>query len=140
MHHFFEFILGHPSVPDENPRFGHKLLDSRSNPLNAFDAVVQKVNLSPACHFALDCIANQALVVGAHKSLDRKPVRRRGFQGAHVFGPHERHVKRSWNRGGRQCEQVHQPETLLQTFLVQHSEALFLVNHHQTEILEMHLR
>ena len=54
----------------------------------------------------------------------------------HVFHADEREVKRARNRRGGEREHVDQLEELLEFLLVQHAEALLLVDHHQAEILE----
>ena len=104
--------------------------------LNRHHAVVQKENLSAAVQFALDGVADDALVELGDDGFDRQAVLRRRLDGAHVAGAGEREVKRARDRRGAQREHVHQRAQTLEFFLVQHAETLFLVNHHQAEVFE----
>ena len=99
-------------------------------------AVVQEENLAAAIQFALDGVADDALVVLRDDGLDRQPVVRRRLDGAHVARAGEREVKRARNRRGAQREHVHQRAQQLELLLVHHAEALLLVNDHQPEVLE----
>ena len=103
---------------------------------NRHHAVVQEENLSAAIQFALDGVADDALVVMRGDRLDRQPVVRRRLDRAHVARAGEREVKRARNRRGAQRQHVHQRAQALEFFLVQHAESLLLVNHDEAEILE----
>ena len=56
-----------------------------------------------------------------------------------VLHPHHRHVQRSGNRCGGEGQDVDQATQLFQLLLVSHSEALFLVDDDQSEVLEIHI-
>ena len=103
---------------------------------NRHHAVVQKENLPAAIQLALDGVADDAFVVLRHDGLDRQAVVRRRLDGAHVARAGEREVKRARNRRGAERQHVHERAQPLEFFLVQHAEALLLVNHHQAEFLE----
>ena len=77
-----------------------------------------------------------ALVVLGDDGLDRQAVVRRRLDGAHVARAGQRQIKRARNRRGAQRQHIHQRAQALELFLVQHAEALLLVNDHQAEILE----
>jgi hypothetical protein len=115
---------------------GHERLQFRAHRFNRHHAVVQEENLSAAIQFALDGVADEALVVLRGHGLDRQAVVRRRLDGAHVARAGEREVKRARNRRGAQRQHVHQRAQALELFLVQHAEALLLVNHDQAQILE----
>ena len=85
---------------------------------------------------ALDRIADDAFVVLGDDGFDRQPVLRRRFNGAHVAGAGQRKVEGARNGGGAEGQHVDQFAQELELLLVQHAEALLLVNDHQTEIFE----
>ena len=115
---------------------GKSRLQSVGHRLNRHHAVVQKENLPAAVQFALDGVADDALVVLGDDGFDRQAVMRRRLDGAHVARAGQREVKRARDRRGAEREHVHQRAQALEFFLVQHAEPLFLVNHHQAEFFE----
>ena len=60
----------------------------------------------------------------------------RRLDGAHVLRAHEREIERARDRRGREREHVHELEHLLELLLVQHAEALLLVDDDEAEVLE----
>ena len=116
--------------------FGKKHLQFRAHGFNGHHAVVQEEDLAAAIEFALDGVANHALVVLRDDGLDGQAVVRRRLDGAHVARAGEREVKRAGNGRGAQGQHVHQRAQALEFLLVQNAEALLLVNHHQPQILE----
>ena len=115
--------------------FGSSVRSFCGHRLDRHHAVVQEENLPAAVQFALDGVADDALVVLRDDGLDGQPVVRRRLDGAHVARAGEREVKRARNRRGAQRQHVHQLAQHLELFLVQHAEALLLVNHHQARDL-----
>ena len=115
---------------------GQKPFQAVGHRLNRHHAVVQKENLSAAVQFALDGVADDALVELGDNGFDRQAVVRRRLDGAHVARAGQRQVKRARDRRGAQREHVHQRAQPLELFLVQHAKPLFLVNHHQAEVFE----
>ena len=116
--------------------FGTKLGDAIARALDRVDAVVQKIDLALSFQFAIDRVANDSLIVAAHDRFDRQPIEWRRFNRRHVFRADEREIKRARNRRGRKREHVHEFEKLLELFLVQNAEALFLIDDNEAEILE----
>ena len=53
--------------------------------------------------------------------------------------PREGHVQRPGDGGGGQGQHIHLTEVLLQLLLVLDAEALLLVHHQQTQVLEAHV-
>ena len=123
-------------MADHDAGIGNERLQFRAHRFNRRHAVVQEKNLSAAVQFALDGVADQALVVGGRNRLDRQAVMRRRLDGAHVARAGQREIQRARNRRGAQGQHIHQRAQALELFLVQHAEPLFLVNHHQAQILE----
>ena len=134
-HHFLEFVRFHLAVADDDARVGHQRLQFRPHDFDGHHAVVQKENLPAAIQLALDGVANDAFVVLRHDGLDRQAVVRRRLDGAHVARAGEGEIKRARNGRGAERQHVHERAQPLEFFLVQHAEALLLVNHHQARVL-----
>jgi len=71
-----------------------------------------------------------------HDGLDGQAVVRGRLDGAHVARAGEREVKRARDRRGAQRQHVHERAQALEFLLVQHAEALLLVNHDQAQVFE----
>ena len=135
-HHFFEVVGIHLAVADDESRVGAKFFQTVGHVLNRHHAVVQEKNLSAAREFAVDGVADGALVELRDDRLDGQAVVRRRLDGAHVARAGEREVKRARNRRGAQRQHVHERAETFEFFLVQHAEALLLVNHDEAEVFE----
>ena len=135
-HHLLERAAGHLAVADDEPRLGHELADAIGHRLDRRHAVVQKEHLPAPVELSLDGVAEGRLVELDDGGLDRQPVLRRRLDGAHVARACERHVQRARDRRRGQREHVHRLPQHLEFLLVQHAEALLLVDDHQAEILE----
>ena len=81
-------------------------------------------------------IADDALVVGDDRGVDRDAVRGRGVDGRHVAHAHQREVERAGDRGGGEREHVDLAEAFLELLLVLHSKALLFVDDCEAEVLE----
>ncbi len=112
----------------------------RGHPFNVKHAVVQVKNLPAAIDLALDGVADQPFVVLRDERLHRQAVLRRRFDGAHVARAGQRQVKRARNGRGGEGQDIDHRAQALEFFLVQDAEALFLVDHHQAQILERQCR
>ena len=84
-HHFFEFVGVHLAVADARcaraARASCKLL---RDSVDVEDAIVQIENLAAAIEFALDGVADDALVILRDDGFDGQTILRRRFDGAHV--------------------------------------------------------
>ncbi len=136
MHDVFQVVAGHLAVADQDPGLGDEFLEPLFHGLDALDAVVEKEDLAVAFQFAADRVADDPLIIGAHRGVDRDAVGRGGVDGRHVAHAHERKVEGSRDGGGGEGENIDLPETFLELLLVLDAEALLLVDHGQTEILE----
>ncbi len=67
-------------------------------------------------------------------STGRRSLRRR-FDGAHFARAGQREVKRARDRRGGERQDIDGRAQFFEALLVQHAEALLLVDHHQTEVL-----
>ena len=89
---------------------------------------------------AADGALDEWLVVIGHDGFHRQPILRRGFAGAHIARAGEGEVERARDGRGAEREHIHMRAELLEAFLVRDAEALFLVDDHEAEILEFHIR
>ena len=64
-------------------------------------------DLAAAVEFALDGVADDALVVLGDDGLDGQPVLGRGFDGAHVARAGQRQVERAGDGRGGQGQHIH---------------------------------
>ena len=117
-------------------RIRTKFRDAIARAFDCVDAVMQKIDLALSFQLAIDGVANDSLVVAANHRFDREAIERRRFNRRHVFRADERKIKRARNRRCRKCEHVHELEKLLELFLMQNAEALFLIDDNEAEILE----
>ena len=138
-HYGFEFIRVHLSVTKFDPRLRTKLRDAIAHPFDRLHAIVQEENLALAFKLPIDRIANDALIVTADHCLDGKPIERRRLNRGHVFHSDQRQIERTRDRSGGEREHVDQFEQLLEFLLVQNTETLLFVDHHQTKILKDHV-
>ena len=136
LHDVLEFLLGHLSVTDDDARFGDKFGESSKYELNGLHAVVEEIDLSAPGQFPADGIADETFVIAADDGFDGDAVGRRGFDGAHVAGAKQREVECAGNRRGREGEHIDAVKSFLETFLVQHAEALFFVDDDEAEVFE----
>ena len=123
-------------MADDDTRAFAEFSNPRRDALDRLNPVVQKINLPAAREFALDGIADDALVVAADDGLDRLTIRRRGFDHGHVPRAHEREVKCARNRSCRKREHINEAEFFLQRVLVLHAEALLLIDDDEAEIFK----
>ena len=123
-------------MTDDDARVGNERLQFCAHGVNRRDAIVQKENLSAAIHFALDRIANDTLVVLRDDGFDRQPIMRWRLNRAHVARAGEREIQRARNRRSAQRQHVHECAQALEFFFMQNAEALFLVNHNESQIFE----
>ena len=100
------------------------------------DAIVQKKYLPLPFQFAIDRVANDPLIVSRHDGFDGQTIERRRLDRGHVFRADERKIKRARNRRGGKRQHVDELEELFEFLLVQHAEALLLIDHDQAEIFE----
>ena len=123
-------------MADDDARALAEFANPRRHAFDRLNPVVQKINLPAACEFAIDGVADDALVVATDDSLDRLAIRRRGFDHGHVPRTHEREVERSRNRSRRKRKHIDEAEFFLKRILVLHAEALLLIDNDEAKILE----
>ncbi len=135
-HHVLQLLLVHLAVADLDGRLRDQFLQPRRHPLDAHHPVVEEIDLPVAGQLALDGAADHPLVVGADDGLDRLAAGRRRLDRAHVARAGHRQIEGARDRRRREGEDVDQAEELLELLLLDHAEALLLVDHHQPEVFE----
>ena len=83
-HDVFEQIFRHLPVRRLNPCIGEKSLQMIAHAVDRLDAVVNKIHLSAALHFALDRARDNGIVVFNDIRLNGETFRRRRFNDTHV--------------------------------------------------------
>ena len=63
-HHRFQFVCVHLAMPDFDSGLGAKMKDPITCSFDGRDAIVQKENLTLPFQFAINCGANDSLIVG----------------------------------------------------------------------------
>ncbi len=139
-HHPFELAFVHLAVRDHDAGFRYERLEHRLAVLDRLDLVVQEVHLAAALQFAQHRLADHAFFLAAHEGLDREPLLRRGCNDREIAQPFERHPERARDRRGGERQHVDFRTQRLQRFLLAHAETVFLVDDHEAEALELHVR
>ena len=135
--HLFEGGLVHLAVADADAGVGNELLDGGGALEDAFDAVVEEVDLAAAGKFLLDGGFDEIVVEAGDDGVDGEAVFGWGFDHAEVAETEHGHVESAGDGGGRHGEGVDVLADLLETLFVADAEALLLVDDHEAEILEL---
>ena len=126
----------HAAVGGGDARLRHELADFRGNIIDISHAVVHEEHLSFTHELAANCGSNLAVGSRSHESQHGVAFLRRGGKGGGLSNTGERHFQGARNWGSTHGEHVHVRAHLLELFLVLHTEALFLVNDDQAQVLE----
>ena len=113
-------------------------LDAAGGAVDGLHSVVEVVHLPAPLQLPAHGVPSPPSRAPAHRSAPAGG--RRGLlQGGHVPDAAEGHVQRPGDGGGGQGQDIHLTEVLLQLLLVLDAEALLLVHHQQTQVLEAHV-
>jgi len=93
--------------------------------------------LPAAMMFAQQCLAHHHIVPLHHIGAHGEPVDRRGLDGGEFAQARHRHLQRARDGRGGECEDVNIGAQLFQLFLVSDAEALFFIDDHKAEVLEL---
>ena len=107
--------------------------------LDVLHPVVHVEHLAFAQQLAPDRLGNHAVVVLADVGEDRLTVLGRGVDERHVADAGDRQLERARDGRGGQREHVDVGPDRLDALLVDHAEALLLVDHEQAEVFELHI-
>ena len=91
-HDALEPLLLHLTVPHDDARLGHELLDKPRKRADRRDAVVHHEALPAAADLAKNCVANDVLGESVHLGLHREPIGWWRRHDRHVANAHESHV------------------------------------------------
>ena len=131
-----KLFLAHFAVRYSDGCIGERRAERSGLCVNGIDVVVQIKHLSAAPQLSPDGFADKHLVVFGDVGLHRHAVLRRFLEHRHIADARQRHIQRARNGGRRQRQAVDSDRKLLEPLLVRHTEALLLVDNHQTEIFE----
>ena len=129
--------LVHLPVGDRDAGFGHQFPKPGGHFFDVTDPVVDEENLAFAQQFPADGFGHGPLVVLTDVGEDRPAGGRRRSDERQVPDAGQAHFQRSRYRRGRHGQHVHVGAQLLYRLFVGDAEALLLVHHQQTEILEL---
>ena len=132
MHHFFEFVALHLTVPHRDPSLRDNLLNHARHAIDGFDPVVEEEDLSPSGEFPKDRALHHFGFVLHDIGLDRQPILWRGVDQRHVAHTTHRHIQGSRDGSGGEGQNIHLAAELLEGFFVLDPEALFLVDNNQS--------
>ena len=119
---------------------GTRLRHARLHAVDGLHAVMHEEHLPAAFQLAQDSLAHQLGRIRPDVRDDRQALLRRRVDGGDIAHAGEGHVQRARDRCGRQRQHVDFGAQLFEVFLVGHAEALLLVDDHQAEVLELHVR
>ena len=107
--------------------------------VDVLDAVVHEEHLAAAVQLAQDRVANSGVVEMRDERANRLAVRRRRLDHREIADAEHRHVQRARNRRRRHRQHRHQFLELLDFLLVDHAEAMLLVDHQQAQPRKLHV-
>ena len=137
--HGVQLLLGHLAVGNAHPGTGHHLAHMGGTGLDVVHPVVQVIHLPAAGQLLFHGLGQDHVVVLQHKGLHGLALNGRLLDGGKVPDAAHGHVQGAGDGGGRQGEHVHPDEVLLELFLVLDAEALFLVDDHKAQVVELHV-
>ena len=124
---------------DGDASLGDQLSQAAGGGVDRLHPVVHPEHLALAQQLSPDRLDGHALVVLADVGEDRLAVRRRCLEEREVADADERHLQRARDRRGGEGEDVDVRLHLLHRLFVLHTEALFLVDDQQAQVLELHV-
>ena len=121
---------------DPDPGLGHELAQVLGDELDVLHLVVHEEDLALAEQLAADGLGDGTIVVLADVGEDRLALLGWRVHQRQIADAGERQLERPRDRCRRQRQHVHAGTQALDLLLVEDAEALLLVDHEQTEILE----
>ena len=107
------------------------------DPVDRLDPVVHEEGLPPTVRFPEQGVPDHVLVHLHDLGLDRIAPARRGLHDGHVPRPEKAHVEGSRDGRGGEREDVHVLDERADPLFLRHAEALLLVDHRQSQVLEL---
>src|SRR5262245_57914548 len=119
--------------------FGNQIRQLQRQPVDGLDPVMEEKYLSSALQLTKNRIADDLFVIPSHVSLDRQPIRRRGFNDTQITNADQRHMQGARDRRRRQADHVDELAQLFQALLVDDTEAMLFINDNQAQIFKLHI-
>ena len=104
--------------------------------VNAFNLIVNVIDLSAPPQLPFNRVSDNAAVVFQHIGLYRMPVHRGLLNCGHVADAADCHVERARNRRRGKRKHIHACEQLFKALLVFDAEALFFIDNSEAQIFE----
>ena len=136
-HQLLHLLRVHPSVPYGRPRLRTEPANERLDVGDRSDPVMNEIYLSAARELELDRLADDLLIERVRLGRYGLAVGRRSRDDGQVARAHQRKLQRAGDRRGGQRQRVDFGSQLAQLLLGRHAELLLLVDHEQTEVLEL---
>src|SRR5450759_2276614 len=111
--------------------------EQRKPGLDVINAVMDKIYLPVTLQFGTNSPRQLLLVEGHQERPDGIPTNRRRIDERNVPDANDRRVQRARDGCGTESQHIDLSFHLLDLFLVQHTEELFLVDNHQANVLEV---
>ena len=134
-HHVFDLRGRHLAVRHADAGLGRGGCHAVHGVADRVHAVGDVVDLALARELGADRGRDHVGVVLPHRDLHGQAARRRREDQAHVAHARHRHLHRARDGRGREREHVDLLAHVFELLLVLHAEALFLVDHHQAQVV-----
>ena len=138
-HHLFQRPFRHLPMADADARFRYQFRQVGCAFLDGFHFVVQEVHLAAAQQLAQYRFLDHCRLLLHDEGLDRQSPCRRGGDDRQVAHAGHGHVQRARDWRSSEVEDIHLAAQGLETFLLAYPEAVFLVDDHQAQVLELHI-
>ncbi|SVJ66326.1 Uncharacterised protein [Klebsiella pneumoniae] len=138
-HHLFQLALVHLSVADADARLRDQFGEVAGALLDGLHFVVQVVHLAAAQQFAEQRFLDHRVLLLHDEGAHRQAARRRRGDDGQVAHAGDGHVQGPRDRRGGEGEDVHFAAQGLELLLLAHPEAVFLVDHDQPQVGELHV-
>src|SRR5262249_51088813 len=136
-HDVFQNFGTHLAMGNGDAHFWHSLVEKTFGLGEVLDVRADIKGLATAIVLAQQRFAHDQRIEWRNEGAHRKAVDWwRGNDGK-LPHPRQRQLKRPWDRGCRQREHMNLSPQLFELLLVSDAEVLFLVNHHEAEILKV---
>jgi hypothetical protein len=138
LHRLLQLLLGHLPMRNHHACLGHQGPDPRRCGVNGADPVVHIEHLPVAQQFTTQRRGDLLVVIRTDIGQYRIALLGRGEDGRHLPDTGQAHLQRPRDRGGAHGQHVDVGAKALDVFLVLDTEPLFLIDHHQAEVLPAH--
>ena len=132
-------MLVHLSVAYAYPGLRYQVPDMVSQLIDTSNPVIYYKDLTAPVQFSGDNLPYHGVLLFKDIGLHRISLLRRFFDDTHILNTGQRHVKGSWNRCGRQSQNIYILLHLLNFLLVSNAKTLLLIYHQKAQLLKFHI-